>query len=121
QRAARHLAAAHDGVALARDARAVEREGDELLARARLADGAHGVRADEARVLLARPAQPGLDRSALLHQVVAVEVVTDLQAQRVAGGQPARRGAAAHELVPQPRRGAVGDEHLDAVLARVAR
>ena len=54
------------------------------------------------------------------HQVVAVEVEADLQAQRVAGGQAGRRRAAAQQLVPERRRVARGEQQLDAVLARVA-
>ena len=71
--------------------------------RAGLAHGAHGVGADEAGVLLAAPAEAGLDRAALLHQVVAVEVEAHLQAQRVARAQPGRLGAAGHDRVPDRR------------------
>ena len=102
------------------DAGPVHDEGDELLGRARLAHGAHGVGADEARVLLARPAEAGLDRAARLHQVVAVEVEADLEAQRVARAEAGRRRAARDERVPD-RAGVAGrDEQLDAVLAGVA-
>ena len=95
-------------------------EGDELLARAGLALGAHRLGADEARVLLARPAEAGLDRAARLREVVAVEVEADLEAQRVARAEAGGRRAAGDELVPD-RRGVVGrDEQLDAVLAGVA-
>src|SRR5439155_7456999 len=112
--------AADDGIALTRDA-LLDREGDELLARSRLADGAHGVGPDEARVLLARPPEPGFDRPARLHQVVAVEVVADLEAQGVAGAEPRGDGAAADDRVPDPARVLGRDEQLDALLARVAR
>src|SRR4051794_30445341 len=114
-----HLAAADDRIALAGDAR-LHRERDELLGRAGLARGAYGVGADEAGVLLARPAQAGLDRAARRHQVVAVEVVVDLQAQRVAGGQAGGHGAAAQQLVPQLAGVGRLAEQLDAVLARIA-
>ncbi len=94
-------------VALARDAGAVDRERDELLRRAGRAHGAHGLGADEAGVLLAAPAEPGLDRAALDAQVVAVEVKAGLQAQRVARGEPGgrrRRGARARPTAPGRRR-----------------
>ncbi len=87
-------------VALAGDPWAVDLEGDELLGRPALADGAHGVRADEAGVLLAAPAEAGFDRAALDAEVVAVEMEADLQAQRVAGAEARRRGAAPDDLVP---------------------
>ena len=51
---------------------------------------AQGVGADEARVELAAPAEAGLDRVAVLGQVVAVEVEADLEAQRVARAQARR-------------------------------
>ena len=77
--------------------------------RAGLARGAHGVAADEARVLLAAPAQAGLDRAALLHQVVAVEVEADLEAQRVARGEAdGRRRRASSERVPERARRPAG-------------
>ena len=60
----------------------------------------HGLGADKARVLLAAPAQAGLDRPALLHQVVAVEVEADLEAQRVARAEPGGRGAGLEQRVP---------------------
>src|SRR4029078_12150777 len=45
---------------------------------------AHRAGADEPRALLAAPAEPALDRPALLGQVVAVERQARLEAQRVA-------------------------------------
>src|SRR6185437_8538331 len=83
-----HLASALDGIALAWDAGSGDDEGRKLLGRLVLADGSYRFGADEARVLLATPSEPGLDRAARLHQVVAVEVEADLQAQRVARAQP---------------------------------
>ena len=53
------------GVALAGDAGAGEHERDELLRRAVLAGDPDRVGADEARVLLAAPAEAGLDRAAV--------------------------------------------------------
>src|SRR5205814_8132660 len=76
--------------------------------------------ADEAGVLLAAPAEAGLDRAALLHQVVAVEVEADLEAQRVTGRQAGRDRAAAQQLVPQRARVLGRCEDLDTVLARIA-
>ena len=77
--------------------------------------------ADEARVLLAAPAQAGLDRAAVLHQVVAVEVEADLQAQRVARAEARGRRAAPRPARPRRRRRRSGrDQQLDAVLAGVA-
>ena len=69
---------------------------------------------------LAAPAEPGLDRVAVLGEVVAVQVEADLEAQRVAGGEADRRHArssrASHTAVGAVRR----DQQLDAVLAGVA-
>ena len=77
--------------------------------------------ADEAGVLLAAPAQAGLDRAALLHQVVAVEVEADLEAQRVARGEAGGHAPRVQQRVPAARRGLGRCQHLDAVLAGVAR
>src|SRR5512144_3202317 len=52
ERPAGHLPAAHDGVALARDAGPDDLERDELLGRPLLARAAHRVAADEAGLLL---------------------------------------------------------------------
>ena len=81
---------------------------------------AHGVGADEAGVLLAAPAQPGLDRPAVGGQVVAVEVEADLEAQRVARAEADGRGAGGENGVPHRGRVRRVDEQLDAVLAGVA-
>ncbi len=60
-------------------------------------------------------------RTARLHQVVAVQVVTDLKAQRVARAEADRDDARLEQRVPDLRGAGGGDEQLDAVLARVAR
>ena len=56
--------------------------------------------ADEARRLLAAPAEAGLDRAAVLGQVVAVEVEARLEAQRVARAEPDGLGAGRDHGVP---------------------
>src|SRR5204863_8322697 len=94
-RAAGHLAAAGDAVARPRDAALLQHEGDQPLGGTGLAHGAHRLGADEVRLLLAAPAQPRLDRPALRREVVAVEVIAHLQAQRVARGETRGDGAAA--------------------------
>ena len=80
-----------------------------------------GVAPDEARLLLAAPAQAGLDRAALLHEVVAVEVEADLEAQRVAGAETARPHSAREHAVPQLRGVLRHRQQLAPLLARVAR
>ena len=82
-----------DRVVLARDAGAGEGERHQRLVGL---DAAQRLGADEARVELAAPAEAGLDRVAVLGQVVAVEVEADLEAQRVARAEarPAARPAA---------------------------
>src|SRR4051794_21945319 len=74
ERPAGDLAPPRDGVALTRDAGAVDLERDELLRGPGLPNRAHRLGADEARVLLAAPAEARLDRPALDCQLVAVEV-----------------------------------------------
>src|SRR5439155_12011404 len=64
-----------DLISRSRDAWAGEGEGHEELARLEVA---YGVRADESRVQLAAPIEAGLDRVAVLGEVVAVEVEADL-------------------------------------------
>src|SRR4051794_18304515 len=110
ERPARDLAAADDGIALARDPRAREDKGDELLGGAVRAGVGDRLRADEARVLLAAPPEAALDRAAALHQVVAVEVEADLEAQRVAGAEADRRRAFARERVPHGGRVLRGEQ-----------
>src|SRR5256885_10473400 len=116
-----HLAAADHRVALARDARSVDHERHQALSRAGLAHRAHGVGADEARGLLAGPAEPGLDRPALLHEVVAVQVEADLEAERVARRQSGRRRAGREQGVPDLAGPGRIQQQLDAVLSPVAR
>ena len=82
--------------------------------------GRDRVGADEARGLLAAPAEAGLDRVAVLGEVVAVEVEADLEAQGVAGAEADRRGAGFGQRVPDRRRALRRHEQLDPVLARVA-
>src|SRR6185295_19074874 len=85
-----------------------------------LAHGPDGVGADEAGVLLAAPPEAGLDRPAVLGQVVAVQRQAGLEAQGVARAEAGRGRAAADELVPE-HAGVLGRaQDLDAVLARVA-
>src|SRR6478752_9728534 len=107
-----------DGVALAWDAGAGEGERDELLGcRARLGQR---VGADEARLALAAPAEAGLDRVAVLGQVVSVEVEADLEPERVAGAEADRGGSGRGERVPHAGRVLRREQQLDAVLAGVA-
>ncbi len=107
----RDLAAGEHGVALAGDARPREDERGEALGGAGLAGGRHRLGADEARVLLAAPPEPGLDRIAVLAQVIAVEVEADLEPQGVAGGRAPRaspRPPAARPRGRAPRRAGRG-------------
>src|SRR5439155_21301066 len=92
-----------------------------LLRESALVYAAHGLGPDEAGVLLAAPAEPGLDRTAGLHQVVAVEVEADLEPEGVAGAQPGGRDARLQEGVPDGGRMLGREQELDPVLARVAR
>ena len=62
---------------------------------------ADGLGADEARRLLAGPAQSGLDRPARERQLVAVQRQAGLDPQRVAGAESRRRGAAREQLDPR--------------------
>ena len=113
--------AADHRVAPARDALALDREGHELLRGPFGTRGRDRLRPDEARLLLAAPAEAGLDRVAVLGQVVAVEVKAGLEAQRVARGQAGRLGAGGDQRVPEAGRVLGVAQQLDAVLARVAR
>src|SRR4029077_19724865 len=75
--------------------------------------------ADEARLFLAAPAQAGLDRSAVLAEVVAVQGKADLEPQRVTGSET-RRGHALLQGRAQTGPGASRvDQKFDPVLARV--
>ena len=69
--------------------------------------GGDRLRADEPRVLPAAPAEAGLDRPAILAQVVAVEVEAGLEPQRVAGAESGR-GRAGLESASQTPGGALG-------------
>src|SRR5205823_14453725 len=100
-------------IALARDARAGEREGGETLCglvRER-------VGADEAGLPLAAPAEARRDRIAILREVVSVEVEADLEPAGVAGAEPGGRRAVARQHVPDGRRPVRRAQELDAVLA----
>src|SRR3954451_9470541 len=121
ERPARHLAAADHRVALARDPRPGEDEGDELLRGAAGALLGDGLGPDEARLLLAAPAEPRLDGAARLHEVVAVEVEADLEPEGVARAEADGRGALLCQGIPHARCVLGREEELDAVLARVAR
>ena len=120
QRAGGDLSPAEHGVALAGDALLGD-ERDEHLGRAVGPSDLDRLRADEARVLLHAPAQAGLDGTARLHQVVAVQVVTDLQAQRVARAEADRDDARVQQRVPDLDGADRVDQQLHAVLAGVAR
>ncbi len=108
-------------VARSRDPLPLDHERHELLAARPRARGGHRVCPHEPRLLLAAPAQPSLDRVALLTEVVAIEVKADLHPQRVSRPEPGRPRAAFHQRVPYAGR-MLGIEHqLHPVLARVAR
>jgi hypothetical protein len=72
----RPAAVRHDRAALARDAPSVITKGSRHSPG--FPDPPAGLGADEASVLLDAPTERGLDRGALLRQVVAVEAVVDL-------------------------------------------
>src|ERR1700752_127872 len=97
----------------------MDRRGDPLL-RSGFPGRPDRLGSDEARVLLAAPPEPGLDRPARLHQVVAVEVEADLQAQRVARPEPGRLRATLSHRVPPPYRVLAAKDQLDALLSGVA-
>ena len=119
-RAGRHLATAGDRHALARDRLLLHHEGDELPLRPGLLDLAQPVGAGEVLAERARPTEAGRDRIRVLRDVVAVQRVADLQAQRVARTEPAGDGAAGDDRVPERDR-VLGRAHqLDTLLARVA-
>src|SRR5262249_47247509 len=82
-------ARAEHRVAVAGDPGALDREGGQALGGALGARLRDRGRAEEPRRLLAAPAEVGLDRVALGAQLVAVQRVTDLEAQGVAGAEPA--------------------------------
>ncbi len=114
------LAVGEDRVAGARDAAPVDREGRELLDGPLGTGGRDRLRAREPGVLLAAPAEAGLDRIAVRAHVVAVQVEADLEPERVAGAEAAGRHPGREQLPPELGRIVGGEEDLDAVLARVA-
>ena len=75
----------------------------------------------EVRVERADPAEAGRDRVRVRADVVAVQRVADLEAQRVPRAEPARLRSALDHRVPESRRVLGHDHQLDALLARVAR
>ena len=103
ERPARHLAAADDRVARTRNARTVDRERNELLRRTFGAACSDRLGADEAGLLLTAPAQTGLDRPAVLAEVVAVQVKADLEAQRVARTEAGGHRPGVNQRVPDAR------------------
>src|SRR5687767_2257868 len=109
------LAVHQDRVARPRDPGVGERERHELLGWIEVAER---VGAYEAGLQLAAPAETGLDRRAVLGQVVAVQVEADLEAERVPRAQPDECGL---ERVPDLARAIWRDQELDPVLAGVAR
>src|SRR5205807_4362445 len=111
-------AAPGDRVPLAGDPRPVDRERGQLLGRALGPDLGDRLGPDEARLLLAAPAEARLDRVAILAEVVAVQVVTDLDPQRVARPEPRGRRAALKQGVPHAGCLARVEQQLDPVLAR---
>ena len=105
------------GLPGARYPRPREGERDERLLRL---DRAQRLGPDEARIELAAPAEAGLQRIAILGQVVAVEVEADLEPQRVARAEPGRHHASRRERIPDGGCAVGAHEQLRAVLARVA-
>ena len=114
------LPAREDRVAGARDAAALDREGGELLGGALGAGGGDRLGAGEPRLLLAAPAEAGLDRVAVRPHVVAVQVEADLEPKRVAGAETAGGHTGGEQLPPELGRVVGSDEDLDPVLAGVA-
>src|SRR5687768_18506102 len=115
------LVAVHDRVSLARDAALGDDERDQPLFGPGVAGSGDRLGPDEARVLLAAPAEAGLDRVSIGVHVVAVEVKADLEAKRVARSEAGGGGAAVDERLPDAWRGVGAEQQLDAVLAGVAR
>jgi len=99
ERPAGYLPTAEHRVARARYPRPLDHERHQPLDGRRTPRGSHRSGADEARLLLAAPAEACLDRPAVLAQVVAVQVKTDLEPQRVAGTEPRGGGAGIDEDV----------------------
>ena len=120
-RAGGHLAALVDAHPLARDARVLHDERDELLRRPFGLDPAQFLDPRELGVERAHPAEPGRDRVRVWPDVVAVQRVADLEPQGVPRSEAARPGAALDDRVPEGD-GVLGHDHqLDAFLTGVAR
>src|SRR5213076_1461835 len=98
--AARDLTPSHDRVAGPSDPRSLDHERHQPFGRRRPTRGRDRLGADEARLLLAAPAQPGLDGPPILGEVVAVEVKAGLEPQRVAGPETYRHSAAVYQGIP---------------------
>ena len=84
------------------------------------------VLADEVTLLrLHDPSEAGLERVRRLVDVVAVERVRHLEAERIAGAEADRRdtimAARVEQRIPEPFGGLGGNVQLEAVLARVSR
>src|SRR5438874_1325032 len=120
-RAGRHLAAAVDRHPLPGNRLLLHHEGDEPALGAVGLDAAEDVDTLELLLERARPPEAGGDRVGVRPDVVAVQGVADLEAQRVAGAEPARDDAALEHCVPEPDGVLAHAEQLAAVLARVAR
>ena len=118
-RARGDLAALCDRHALPGDPGAHD-EGDESSLRAFGLDPPQLLGADELRVQRADPAEARRDGIGIGPDVVAVERVADLEAERVARAEPARRRAARENGVPERRRVLGHGHQLDTLLARVA-
>ena len=119
-RAGGHLAAALDRHALPGNRLLLHHEGDEPALGAVRLDAAEDVDALELLVERARPPEAGGDGVGVRPDVVAVQRIADLEAQRVARAEPARDGAALEHGVPEPDGVLAHAEELAAVLARVA-
>ena len=112
--------AAHNNVALARDARAVKYERNQHLLGAGRVRRADRFGADEIRIERARPCQSGFDRVAIARKIVAIQVEADLQAQRVARGKPGRLCSGDQQLFPYSGRVIRRKQQLHPVFAGVA-
>src|SRR5581483_2442614 len=83
-------------------------------------DLAEPLHTGEVRIERACPAEAGRDRVPLRTDVVAVEREADLESQRVARPEPARRDTGREHRVPQADGVLFHARALDALLARVA-
>ncbi len=113
-------AAPDDRHALSRHRLLLHDEGDEPKRWASLLDPAQLGDAGELLVQRARPAEAGRDRIGLGGDVVAMQRIADLEAQRVTRAEAAGDGAARDHRVPESA-GVLGCAHqLAARLARIA-